>query len=357
MKLHQLGSLRLFWLGNLVAIGIILSVLIGKQFGDTFAHLAYGSLVLFSYGVLFLLPGVLLTHFAAKLSFVLAAVLAIVYASFLAFFLYADSLIYGLYGFHFNGFVWNLLTTPGGIASMDSSSDSNLIAILKALAVIAAEVAWMIGSVFIARKKAFITKKATRYMLASWVVALLLCQLLFGFGRVLSWQPVITTAEKIPFFINTQTRGLAKAVGIKVNRDKHVKQGRLNYPLAAIESVENPWKPNIIWLVAESFRWDMLTPEIMPNFWQFSEQAHRFTNHYSGGNGTRMGVFSLFYGLPGSYWFAFLDAQRDPALIRLLQERDYQFGLFTSSDFTYPEFNRTVFSRFADSDLHVNNKK
>jgi len=40
--------------------------------------------------------------------------------------LYADRQIYHLFGFHFNSFVMNLITTPGGIASMGGSDDASV---------------------------------------------------------------------------------------------------------------------------------------------------------------------------------------------------------------------------------------
>ena len=98
-------------------------------------------------------------------------------------------------------------------------------------------------------------------------------------------------------------------------------------------------------LFRSSLRGDMLTPEIMPNLWRFaSEHGRRYTDHFSGGNGTRMGIFSLFYGLPGNYWFSFLNARKPPLLITEMQRRDYRFGLYTSARFSYPEFDKTVFA-------------
>jgi membrane-anchored protein YejM (alkaline phosphatase superfamily) len=35
----------------------------------------------------------------------------------------------------------------------------------------------------------------------------------------------------------------------------------------------------------------------MPQLWNFSEHALRLEQHYSGGNTTQMGIFSMFYGL------------------------------------------------------------
>lgn len=48
----------------------------------------------------------------------LEQMVALLVLSLLTILLLVDSQIYGMYGFHLNGFVWNLITTPGGIESM-----------------------------------------------------------------------------------------------------------------------------------------------------------------------------------------------------------------------------------------------
>ena len=93
--------------------------------------------------------------------------------------------------------------------------------------------------------------------------------------------------------------------GVKVDRKKvyQLTNGNLNYPLNPL-IVEKPAKPfNVVWLVSESWRADTLDAEIMPNTWAFAQNAKRFTRNFSGGNGTRVGVFTMFTGIPGNYWF------------------------------------------------------
>lgn len=354
-RAHQ--DLMFFWLGNAVAVTVWLALSLTGVLTEGVGAIAFVLLASACYALLFVLPAWLLSWLAALLSARLAAVLAVLLAALLFFVLYVDARLFALYGFHFNGFVWNLLTTPGGIASLDSSDSASLTLALKFGLVVLAEALWLVAGNRLARRR----QGAGRWMrvvLPGWMVALLVCQLVFGFARLQAWQPAIATAQQIPFFIPTRVRTLGARVGVEVVRnDAHVTRGRLTYPLAPLTTVAQPWRPNIIWLVSESLRADMLTPEIMPNLWKFSQQAWRFDNHYSGGNGTRQGVFSMFYGLPGNYWPAFLDAQQEPVLMTLLRERGYRFGLYTSSDFTYPEFNRTVFARFSDAELHVYNQQ
>ena len=151
--------------------------------------------------------------------------------------------------------------------------------------------------------------------------------------------------------------GLAKSLGYKVTRDKsfRMKTGKslqLHYPLKAPQRDTQHKTYNIVWLVAESLRADMIIPEIMPATWGFAKKSSWFQNHYSGGNGTRMGMFTMFYGLYGNYWFTFLDERRGPLIMDLLVEDNYQLNMFTSAKFTYPEFDKTIFARIPKDQLH-----
>ncbi|EKF76143.1 hypothetical protein A11A3_01575 [Alcanivorax hongdengensis A-11-3] len=342
----------------LLANVLILALMLARTMADSFAMGAAG--VAFSlaasllYALLFLSPAILLSWLVAHRLPRLTAALSVLLATLTVIALYADLRIYDLYGFHFNGFVWNLITTPGGVESMGGSDQSVLGVVLLVMAILVAEVVLygllkrLLGQAAVPGRR--------RYLLA--VFFLLLCgvQLSYGFGRILAWQPVLMTARDVPLFIPISVRSFAASLGIEAERSPNATihtTGALDYPLHPIQTAADASSPNILWLVSESLRADMLTPEIMPNLWQFAQQAHRFTNHDSGGNGTRMGVFSLFYGLPGNYWFPFLDARRSPVLMDQLQQRHYRLGIYASSKLTYPEFDKTVFVNVPGDKLHV----
>ena len=187
-------------------------------------------------------------------------------------------------------------------------------------------------------------------------MAVLQC-LIYGFSNLSNYVPVLNAALKFPFYQPLTFRSLSKKLGIKVaSHNQTVKYNEgvtvLHYPLAP-PVIEPPDKPfNIVWLVSESLRHDMLTPEIMPALADFSQKACRFNRHYSGGNGTRMGIFAMFYGLYGPYWFRFLDERRSPLLMDVLQQQNYQLSLYTSASFAYPEFNQTLFVNIPKKNLH-----
>ena len=60
----------------------------------------------------------------------------------------------------------------------------------------------------------------------------------------------------------------------------------------------------------------------------------------------------MFYGLYGSYWSSFLYNNKSPLLIDRLIDLNYEFDIRTSAKFSYPEFNKTIFSRIPLSKLY-----
>ncbi|MFZ4855528.1 MAG: sulfatase-like hydrolase/transferase [Desulfuromonadaceae bacterium] len=102
-------------------------------------------------------------------------------------------------------------------------------------------------------------------------------------------------------------------------------------------------------IVIDSWRFDMISAEATPNIWQFASNSTVFDQHYSSANATRFGIFSLFYGLYGTYWHSFLAEQRGPVLLAELKKRGYEMGIFASAPLSNPEFDRTVFIEANDS--------
>ncbi len=109
---------------------------------------------------------------------------------------------------------------------------------------------------------------------------------------------------------------------------------------------------NIVFVYVDSLRADMLNPDNMPNTWEFSKSAVRFDNHWSGGINTRQAIFSLFYGIPGSYWNKALLTKTPSVLTTALMEKGYEIGVFTGAPLTYPEFNQTVFNGVKNLRVH-----
>lgn len=307
------------------------------------------------YSLIYLLPAIGFTLAARRLvkGSVLPVVFFAVLLSVLTLLLIrTDSMIYDLYAFHINSFVLNLIFTPGGISSLGSGSESFVSFFLLGMRVLFIQSAFMLLALWQTR-----CLHVRYWHIATWLLGLFLVQgTVYGISDVGNMGAVLDSSKVYPLFQRMRFRTLAAKFGFEhKSRNEFaaaIDDANLNYPLAAVEfaAVEQP--PNIIILVAESLRWDQLTPETMPNTWQFSQQGLRFTQHYSSGNGTREGLFGMFYGLYGSYWENFMHAGQSPLLMDRMQQLNYQFDIRTSASFTYPEFNKTLFVNADPGVLH-----
>jgi len=102
--------------------------------------------------------------------------------------------------------------------------------------------------------------------------------------------------------------------------------------------------PNVLIIVVEAWRVDMLDRAVTPRLAAFAKGAWTYERHYSGGNASRFGVFGLLYGLPGTYWHPFLADRRGPVLIPFLRRAGYRIRVVASTPLSSPEFLETAFA-------------
>lgn len=280
--------------------------------------------------------------------------------SFLQVFVFTDRFIFHLYGFHVNGFVWNLLLTRGGVESLGGSTSSELSFVLIIGGFVLLECVLLVAATRWRRLGQTLDAVLTRRKVIASSVLIVLASLTerftYGVSSLYEYTPVLVAADAFPFYIPTTFASIAKRLGYEGREGPAVRLKmdslQARYPLEPIhrEPVDRPL--NIVWLVAESLRSDALDPVLMPRTFEFSRTANSFKQHYSGGNGTRMAMFSMFYGLYGTYWFSFLHEQRGPVLMDAIIDSGYQTKMFSSAKFTYPEFDKTIFVRVPAEMLH-----
>jgi hypothetical protein len=293
---------------------------------------------------------------AASAARAIVAVLALLLTTLTALAIEADGRVFGIFGYHLNGFVLNLLTTPGGIDSMGIGREGVLsfASSVVGLAVVQGLLLWGAH-----RSDRAAPRPRPALM---WAIALLLAvslgeRVTYAVGEARSDGSILEQANAFPLYFPVTARKRLIEMGVAKPRDGALPNldpgsSALTYPLRPLRITPPAKALNVVWLVGESLRWDLLDPTIMPAAHALSRDAWRFTRHYSGGNGTRMGMFSMFYGVHGPYWFRFLEDRRSPVLVDVLQQQGYQLGLFTSARFSYPEFDRTIFARVPASSMH-----
>ncbi|MBM4220475.1 MAG: DUF3413 domain-containing protein [Gammaproteobacteria bacterium] len=171
-----------------------------------------------------------------------------------------------------------------------------------------------------------------------------------------AYTPVLSFTRYMPvYFPMKATRRLAKMGLIDpeaVEKARLLRKaatpdsGQLRYPLNPLScTADSATLPNILFVVIDALRPDRISPENTPNVAAFAAQGLQFRDHYSGGNSSRMGFFSIFYGLPSTYWQAFNDTQRQPVLMDQLAARGYEITAFSSVGFGSPSrIDRTLFA-------------
>ncbi|PJE78724.1 Inner membrane protein YejM [invertebrate metagenome] len=122
------------------------------------------------------------------------------------------------------------------------------------------------------------------------------------------------------------------------------KKHHLKYPLFPIEAIKPEQQRNVLMLVVDAWRYDDANDKTVPNIMNFAKGASRFHQHISGGNSTQPGIFSLFYGLPATYWDSFRGLQQRPVMMEMLAQQGYEFSVYGSAPLDHPPFDRTVFS-------------
>lgn len=137
----------------------------------------------------------------------------------------------------------------------------------------------------------------------------------------------------------------------------------LNYPEQPL-TCQADTKINVLMITIDSLRADMVDGKSMPFLQQYTESNQSFTQHFSGGNQFRTGMFSLLYSLQGSYGDARIFNSTSPLMTRSFQQAGYELGLFLpetnlnlrSSQAMFNDFNPVIAKETngsADADLHT----
>jgi hypothetical protein len=97
-------------------------------------------------------------------------------------------------------------------------------------------------------------------------------------------------------------------------------------------------------VVIDSWRADTFGPALTPRLWALGQRSLVFARHVTGGNETRTGNFSMFYGLPAPYFYLAKSQRLGPQLVARARDLGYRVHAISSADFGYTYFAETVFA-------------
>lgn len=174
------------------------------------------------------------------------------------------------------------------------------------------------------------------------LVTLLFTHLAHIWADATGYVPITRFTTTLPYFYPSTDKKKISKIGISINDRRLSTTGTGNtsdflYPVKKLQFSPPSPPYNILIIAVDGMRNDIFNEQYTPQCFKFGrEHAVEFTNHWSGGNSTRMGLFSLFYGIAPTYQpFIQTNKISSPFIDRLL-EQDYQMGIFSSYRITIP---------------------
>lgn len=272
--------------------------------------------------------------------------------------LVVDTKIYTIFHYHINPLVLNVLTTEGVSDSVLIGKGTVAIFLFIVTGILCAEIIvhWYFMNItkYSGRMTVLRIKKIAKGFFCVGLFLIAADKAMYAYGDIQNNTAITQNAKLFPLYQPfTVKRFVSNVFNIRVNREDDLKvpvsSTSLRYPKNIIRfdpSLDK--KFNVLVIVVDGLRFDMLDRETMPHSWEFGQKNIIFANHYSGGNGTRFGIFSLFYGIDGTYWHNFLARRISPVLVNTLVDKGYDFKILSSTRLTFPEFRKTAFIRIPE---------
>ena len=253
--------------------------------------------------------------------------------------LVTDTFVYQQYHFHLNWPMIDLALVGGrDVFSFSTGMQLRIVFLTCCVAVCSAFLLWLAGKLQKRNPLGFCVLLLAGYFSVNLVNAYSVSQ---------NVKAVTVLTERIPLYHPIRAnRLLAKFGFVAVKEDKLSladSAGGFRYPLNPLRYGQGT-RQNVLILAIDSLRSDVVDEKTMPNLTNLKKTSVVFADHYSGGNATRAGIFSLFYGLPPSYWHSALATNIPAAMVTGFQQAGYEVAAFTTATLMRPEFYATVFS-------------
>ena len=293
-----------------------------------------------------------------KLQLVLFAVSAIL----LTVYLYVDSKIYSTMNLHLNRFVIESLAQEDTLNEMGIAPKLLLVSILPALFFITTHI---LISPLSRVTVATVSLGRQTVVICFLILAVLVCidKLLFSYFYYKAQPFVFQLRETPPAYLVPHPYHIRKIYGYLLGDDPAV-----NFiepmeglePASGKEYLNYPGNPepknimaihdyNIIIVVIESLRQQDVDSTTAPFYTELAKETLRASNHYTGGNTTHFGLFSLLYGLNPYYFHDFRLSQVPPVGISLLRENGYSIYSTTARTMRWYDMDKFMLGKNPDS--------
>jgi len=266
--------------------------------------------------------------------------------------LFLDSFVFSIYRFHiYNGFILEMLSGPGASDIFEFKVSQYLLCAFSFAIVFVAEffLFRLIENLYQKRKL-----KAGKYVIIILALFLLISNIIHAYAVAKGNRKITKTSLFYPLHFPLRANSFFQKIGILAEDDNlfidsnNSENFLLDYPKSSIVLPDSLVMKNMLVILIDSWNYRTMTEDsvTMPTINSFAKKSSSFTHHYTGSNGTRTGVFSLFYSIPGTYFDAVNYAPgTTPVLMDALAKYDFEMGVYASANLSNPPFNRIIFSK------------
>jgi len=223
--------------------------------------------------------------------------------------LLTDFAIYRVWSFHINGMVLNIILSPDAYDSLYITTSSLLLIIFIISILVYFQIFTLqkLSQIKIPLIIYPINKKMNLVLIPSLFFIIISEKLTYAIANLHLNSCILERTKVIPlyqpllmdnFFIDKMGMKRTNSSNLTVNIDKIT---NIKYPLKPIQ-IQNSKTPNIFIFGIDALRSDIVSQEVTPFIYNFAKESINFKHNISGGNCTRFGIFSIFYGINSSYW-------------------------------------------------------
>jgi len=341
--------LTLTWINTIILCLTGLPAALTDPIPQSFLSISFYSVAYVAQNFLFacLLGVFLLPIFKWVRSDRMKIILSLVPVLLLQFICFMNAKVFSFWRLHINGSLLRMYFSKGGGSQVFEVNTSMYVWIF---CTIFAFLILSIAIILISRSfRGFFNLKRWLGLL---IIIYVIAQSAFIFLSIQNNMRVLQYTLKIPYFYDLSwMRGLQRvhvtilpkdSAAAKIHAILSVNKP-LDYPLHPLQYHLPKHPLNVLLIVIDTLRFDMINSINMPFVTRFAQRADQFVDNLSGGDCTRPGIFSLFYGIPVNYWESARSYHQGSILIRAFQANHYQLGLFASAPLLSPPFDKTVF--------------
>lgn len=305
--------------------------LIISWFGH-FAFLVFGLYILVLFPLTFVIP-----------SRKLLRLISVLFATICLTVLLLDTQAYQKLHLHLNPAVWELLLSKDNTAfNAQWQYLFSAVPILFLIQIVISEWVWK-------KQRTLSRKKIGKPVTILFFLCFLSSHLIYIWADAFFYHPITSQRANFPLSYPMTAKSFMEKHGL-LDKEEYLQRLEqrgsdnevVNYPLEPIK-FNGPGKNyNVLIVMVDNLRSDMLAKEIMPATFDFAKNNQNFINHFSASNND-YGVFSLFYGLPSSYASSIKAQDTKPLFLTTLSKRHYQMAAFSDNALEKPELYDQIF--------------